>query len=682
MIRIHLFILYLFLAWNLNAQNYSFNFNTSGRRVCLVSSEVDSNNDYVKLVFHDSLSNTNEPLFLYRRPAGTHTWTNIASTINGGTGHWIDTNVKPGELWEYQVKRKNTWTFAGVTYDAVGYTMGALLIDNSNYKGQMILLAANDIPANLPVKYNRLKKELTNDGWFVNELIVQRATNWNSGTEVVTIKNQVKALYNNAPPDDKPKCLFILGHVPLPRSGSTNVAAPDDHNQNKGARGSDGYYADIDGLFTDTNTYNPGGLSTPLAINLPGDFKWDQDFFPSDVEMAFGRIDFADITEIATPEFSLLENYLDRLSKYKNVDNGYYMGEKSAFYFGYNNSNDGSYRSLINISKPENVYQKTDNSNHNQWVQNNGPFKIYMQNISTPAISDWQTYGMNATVYSGDQSYWGFGDVPQPDGVYSRIRTLLGLESKCIVALWTTTGLNIFHQACSGQAFGLAMKDIINHNSTNQYLEKPPQQYDTPEWWNRTHFEIWGDPTISLFQVKPVTNLTLSAVNGNAVLQWTPSADTDIVGCHIYESTSEFGIYRKISTSLITGNSCQIPTYNANNWYMVKAVKRIESGCGRFLHPSLGSAIHAVLVLNTNSYTDTLNPAVFPNPTNTVFNIKSDHGIRNIKVYTASGLMILNETVSASACTVDAANWPNGLYFLEISDEQGNKRIEKVIKSN
>ena len=188
--------------------------------------------------------------------------------------------------------------------------------------------------------------------------------------------------------------------------------------------------------------------------------------------MAFGRVDFADLTEISTPEITLIENYLDRLSHYRNVSDGFYMGEKSAFYFGYNNSNDGSYRSLVNISKPENVFQKTDNSNHNQWVLNNGPFKIYMQNVTIPNLDDWLNYGMNATVYSSDQSYWGFGDVPQPLGVYSRIRTLLGMESKCLVALWTTMGINIFYQSCDGLSIGEAMKEIINHNEVNQYLEK------------------------------------------------------------------------------------------------------------------------------------------------------------------------------------------------------------------
>lgn len=137
----------------------------------------------------------------------------------------------------------------------------------------MVLLVADDIPQNLANKYHQLKKEITGDGWYVNELIVPRASNWDSGEEVVAIKNQISQVYQDQPENDKPKLLFILGHLPLPRCGSADVVAPDEHSQNRGARGCDAYYADMDGLFTDTSTYNPGGLVTPLAVNLPGDFK-------------------------------------------------------------------------------------------------------------------------------------------------------------------------------------------------------------------------------------------------------------------------------------------------------------------------------------------------------------------------------------------------------------------------
>jgi hypothetical protein len=662
------------------AQNFSFNFAATGRRVCLVSSKVAANNSNVKIIFHDSLSNTSEPLFVNKRLLGTTSWSNVASNITPGTGHWIDTNVSAGEVWEYQVKRNNTWSFASTNYSAVGYTLGALLTDNSVYNGQMILLVAQDIPTNLATKYFRLKKELTNEGWFVNELIVPKATNWDSGNQVVTIKTQIQNIYNAAPTTDKPKVLLILGHVPMPRSGSANVVAPDDHSQNAGARGCDGYYADMDGVYTDTATFNPGGLTTPLAINQPNDFKWDQDYFPSNLEMAFGRVDFADITDVTTSELGLIENYLDRLSNYRNVNTGFDMGDKSAFNLGYNNSNDASYRTLLNVSKPENVYQKTDASNHNQWVQNNGPFKVYMQNVLVPSITDWQTYGMNATVYSSDQSYWGFGDVPQPSGVFSRIRALLGVDSKCLVALWTTTSIGLFHQACNGQSIGQALLHTMNHNTTNQHLEKPQQQYDTEAWWNRTHFEIWGDPTISLYQVKPVNNLTLTNVSGNPELQWTPSSDTAVLGYHIYESNTELGVFQRISTSPITITNFTIQNYNPSHWYMVKAIKVVESGCGKLLQSSIGKSIQADVNLTSAEFQTTKSWMVYPNPVKDQLQIRSENKLQKIRIYNNLNQLVLNIQPKTTDYLIDCSSWQSGLYFIEIIDELQKRDTIKIIK--
>ena len=681
--QILILLLTLFLNWNLFAQNYSFDFNSSGRRVCLVSSEINSGNNEVKILFLDSFNNATEPIFVYRRALGSSTWTSVANSLPAGTAQWIDNNVNPGEIWEYQVKRQNTWNYTNQNYDAVGYTMGILAHDNTNYKGQMILLVSNDIPNNLAIKYTRLKKEFTADGWFVNELIVPRATNWDSGIDVVGIKNQITTIYNNAPTNDKPKALFILGHVPLPRSGSLDIVSPDDHVENRGARGCDAYYADIDGLFTDIATYNPGGLATPLAVNLPGDFKWDQDFFPSNIEMAFGRIDFADITDISTPEMTMIENYLDRLSKYKNVATGFEMGEKSAFFLGYDNSNDASFRSLLNISKPNLVFQNISGPIHNQWVQNNGPFKIYMQNITVPAISDWQTYGMNATVYTSDQSYWGFGDVPQTLGEYSRIRALLGIDSKCLIAFTTTMGMNIFHQACSGKPLGVAMKEIMNHNQTNQYLEKPPQDYDTENWWNRTHFAFYGDPTLNLYQIKPPSNFTINESNGQASLQWTASSDVNVIGYHIYESTTEFGKFERITNNPITTNSYIIPNYVPGKWYMVKSVKMIESGCGKFLHSSIGLSIEDNLTLGTSNQNNIAYAKVYPNPSNNKFNITSPEMIASFVVYNAQGSQIeLNKNLNQRDFIIDCSAWSNGIYFMNIKTIDGKIETIKLLKSN
>lgn len=672
---------FLLFLGNINAQNYTFNFDVTGQRVCLLSSEVSISNKEVKILFLDSLSNTSRQSDVYRRRYGSTEWTLVASSLIAGTGHWIDNNVNEGEIWEYQVKRSKTWNYEGVKYDAIGYTMACMMHDNTNYKGQLILLVANDIPINTPAKYNRLKKELTSDGWFVNEIIVPKSTNWDSGNEVVTIKTKIVNVYSGAPSNDKPKALFILGQVPLPRSGASSVVAPDDHVENKGARGCDAYYADIDGVYTDTATYNPGGLVTPLAINLPGDFKWDQDFFPSDIEMAFGRIDFADISDVALTELQMIENYLDRLSNYKNVATGFEMGNKSGFFFGYDNSNDGSYRSLLNISKPKDVYQNYTGPNHNQWVKNNGPFSIYMQNLVVPSLSDWTTYGMDATVYSSDQSYWGFGDVPQPAGVYSRIRSLLGIESKCLVTLWTTTGINIFHQACSGEPLGISMKTIMNHNSINNYLEKPQQEYDAKNWWNRTHFAFYGDPTINLYQVHPPKDITLTSVNNKAQLSWLSSSDAIILGYQVYESTSEFGVYNKISTSIVTDSKFIIDNYINGNWYMVKAVKVIESGCGQFLHSSMGIDLQSNLVISETEDELSGGISIYPNPTSNFINVLCDTEIKVYKVMDAKGKVVIEKSINSIDFIIDLSPLSSGIYIIKLVKQNGDYIARKLVKS-
>lgn len=595
-----LFIISLF-CFKSNSQNYSFNFNSNGQRVCLAESYFDNNAGFIKIKLTDHLSNLNKTTDIYRRlPGGDGMdWTLVAADLPAGTAEWTDLNTVPGNKYEYQIKRKDSWTYNSILYDAIGYTMGCARTDNSDYQGQMILLVASNVSSGLAVKYERLKTELTGEGWKVNEIIVNKAVGWDSGSDVSSIKSQIFQVYQNAPVDDKPKLLFILGHVPMPRSGSTNVTAPDGHNENKGARGSDSYYADIDGVYTDAATYNPGGLQTSLAINLPNDYKWDQDFLPSNVEMGFGRVDFEGITDYTDGELVLMERYLDKLSNYRNVAPGWDMGFKTAFNFGYNNSNDASYRNLLNLSTSNQVYENISSLPHPQWVSQNGPFMVYMQNEVAPAINEWNTHGMNAAIYTSDQSYWGFNDVPQSNSVYSRIRSLPASNTKCIAALWTTAAANLFYQACTGGPIGLVLKEVINHNSVNQKLERPQQEWDTDEWWNRTHFALNGDPSIRLYQVPPARDPQISFATGLAVLEWSAPLTGSGYTYNVYTSAEQFGIYSKMNILPVTDLNFGLTNYQPGRWYMVRSVQTVTSGCGSFYQPGLGVFAHSDIVLSS-----------------------------------------------------------------------------------
>ena len=556
----------------------------------------------VTIHFLDAAANTTQTTNVYRRHLyGTGAdWNLVASGLAAETASWTDNNVALGDVWEYQVKRLH-----GVSF-STGYIAATVGYDQTNYRGRMILLVADNIVSGLPAKYAELKKDLTGDGWYVQELVVAKATDWDAADKVITIRSMVQNIYNNAPVNDKPKQLFILGHVPLPRAG-LNGQTPDDHIQNAGARGADTYYADVDGNFTDVSTYNPGGLSSPYAVNLPGDYKWDQENIPSELEMAFGRIDFTDIASYSGTELGFTDQYLTRLHHYKQVDAGFNMGTKTGFYLGYDNSNDGSYRSLPAISGANNVYQNTSALPHPQWVQQNGPFSVYMQNRFAPQTGEWDTYGMNAAVYTSDQSYWGFGDVPEGNQ-YSKIRSILCANSKCVMIIWTTMAINIFHQTGAGESIGMACKQIMDHNATNQKLEKPSSPFDTPAFWNRTQFELYGDPTIRLQQVVPASSPQIASGAGNSiVLQWTASPDNNITGYHIYKSSSEFGQFNKISgTTPVVATTFTDNDPHAGEWYMIRAVKQQTTGSGIFFNPAQGIFIFnslTVLTVTLNDFT-------------------------------------------------------------------------------
>lgn len=604
-IKLFSFQLILIISFNtIKAQifsNFSSNYSNYGQRVCLVETTINTITPSVTINFLDAASNTNNVTSVYRRALNNNTWTVQVSNLPAGTTSWTDNNVVLGDAWEYQVRRTSNYIFNGTNYDAIGYTCAALLYDQTNYKGQMILLVAQSLLNNISTKITRLKKDLTADGWFVNEIVVSDATNWDSGTEVVSIKNQITSIYNNAPLLDKPKALFIVGHVPLPRSGSTNVITPDDHEENAGARGADSYYADVNGVWTDAATFSPAGLVTPLAANLPNDFKLDQDFLPSDVEMAFGRIDFKDLTDIGNTELFLTEQYLDRLHNYKTVAPGFFMGSKSVFDFGYDNSNDQSLRCLPNISGINNVYESGTSSQYNAaYLNANGPFAINMQNSGVPEVTDWQANGMPATIFSSDQSYWGFGDVPQNNTIYSRIRSLLAVNTKCLITLWTTTAANQFHQLAIGETFGESLRQVINHNISNNRLERPFQQYDTPDWLNRTHMTMYGDPTLRIYQVYPASNLSIISVGSTALLSWSASIDASIIGYHIYKSSTEFGKYIRLTNIPISNTSYSDATFVSGNWYMVRVIRYQTTGSGTFKNASAGIFVQGNFTLPVN----------------------------------------------------------------------------------
>lgn len=684
-IQLTLFLLLFGIINLLSAQIEStFDFSTEGKRVCLVDVSVDLNTPSTTLNFRDAALNTTDPIAVYRRPlyGNGDDWVLQVADLTPGTETWTDTNVNLGERWEYQVRRANN------TGEAIGYVAATVLYDQSDYRGQMILVVSDDYANDLSEKITRLKKDLTADGWFVNELVVGKGNiHLFDENRVVGVKDSIAEIYYNAPINDKPKVLFLLGSVPLPRGGQ-GLQAPDGHIESTGARGSDSYYADIDGVFTDTATYEIPEQTYDIIKNFPGDNRWDQDKIPSELEMAFGRVSFLRVTSgVYAEELEMMERYLDRLHDYRYVTSGDKIGTKTAFNEnGFANSTDASYRCLPALSGGENIDHSniTESAGHNEWVANNGPFMWYMSNRWIPELPGWENFGMDALVYSSDQSNFGYGDLPNNsvDNPWqaSTIRRILSYDSKCLITLWTTSAVNVFHQAGVGEPLGYACKFIMDHNSDNQNYEKVVQSWDEPDWWNRTHFNFFGDPTLRLYQTIPATNLQLATTIDDLKLEWTASTDLNLAGYHVYKSDSEFGVYQKISgDSPLLETDFTDPFYQIGDWYMVRAIATQTSGSGIFLNPSQGVFIEGDLVLSTKIAEIEETVSIFPNPTQNHFTINSDAKIDKLEIWDTSGKLIQSiSRTSLNDSSIDISALSKGSYVVILYSGEKSKQKQVV----
>jgi len=652
----------------------TFNYNIEGQRVCLVDAIVT--NEGLQLNFLDASLNDQDVTAVYRRNiyGNGSDWVLQVSGLPAGTISWTDSNVQEGDLWEYQIRRTQA------SGDALGYVAGSYYFDQSDYRGQMILAISDDLIETLPDHINRLKKDLTADGWFVNELIISNGGNsFDYGDQVIDVKNAITNIYDSAPTDDKPMVLTILGNVPLPRSGQ-GLQPPDGHIEASGARGSDVYYADIDGLFSDIATYDVPEQNDPILKNYPGDFKWDQDVIPSELEMAFGRINFhRSVDGNVLAEEQAMRQYLDRLHDFRYVTSGTKLGTRSAFYAnGYSNSTDASYRSLPALSGGSDIMDSgiSNESGHCEWVKNNGPFLWYMQNQFVPQLTEWETHGMDALVYSSDQSYWGYGDLPN-NGSNSgwssaAIRRILSYDnSNCLIALWTTSAINVFHQAGVGEPLGYACKQIMDHNEQNQKLEKVHQEWDTPEWWNRTHFNFFGDPTLRLYQTFPPSDLALGT-EAPLSLEWTPSIDPNIIGYHVYKSDSELGKYVKLTLDPITDTNYNDPSFIEGEWYMVRAVANQTTGSGIFLNPSHGIFVEGRTIVSAEDVIMNFKVSIFPNPTSDYVRVTSDVIPERIEIVDVLGKTILQKNDGLQFSTeINVSDLPASNYFIKIFTEAG-----------
>ncbi len=557
-----------------------------------VSATVESAPDRIVLTWPQDTNAVPSAYTIFRKAPNGTSW-GMGTTLSGQTTSYIDSDVSSGRAYEYRII-KNSRDYTGYGYIQAG--IDAPLVDQ---RGTVLLVVDRTFTTSLALELARLEQDLRGDGWTVVRREVGRSDSPPS------VKAVIQAVYNADPAGVK--SVFLFGHIPVPYSGQFN---PDGHPDHIGAWPADVYYGDMDGVWTDsvvnyTQTLNTDPVDAKRISNLPGDGKFDQTTIPSAVELEVGRVDLANMPgrqKWGGPATFASETELMR--KYLNKDHAFRhrhtRPERIAVlgdYFGYRGGEAfaaSGFRSFAPLVGAQNV--------RNLNLEFNGQKGVWIRAV---AERDYLlAYGCGAGNYAtmGGLGATGFyNDGSTTEVVDHNTRAVFNLlfgswlgdwdnednflraplaNDHGLATAWSGRPHWFIHPLGLGETLGHVTRMAQNNKGLYQ------TQINTAE--NRVHIALMGDPTLRLHPVVPPGPIIGSWREGNATMSWAPSADSGLIGYHIYRGDTARGPFARLTDSPIIAAQFVDRNVPAGATYMVRAIKLERTPSGTYQNPSQG----------------------------------------------------------------------------------------------
>lgn len=253
--------------------------------------------------------------------------TNATASLDSNAISWTDTNVVAGESYEYRlirdiVKQVGTDTTTKLPIYAhvwgFGFVWSGIEAAPVN-RGTVLIVVDTTMVIPLSKELTTFRDDLASDGWNVIQASCERAETFNASA-VEAVRQLIKSVRTDTRNDLN--SVVLVGRVPVPYSGNI---APDGHGDHVGAWPADGIYGDINGNYTDFSVNRPN-TSRPSNNNVPGDGKYDQSTFASNVLVAVGRIDMFNLPVFPNTELELLKKYFDKNHAYRTASYPVKMG--------------------------------------------------------------------------------------------------------------------------------------------------------------------------------------------------------------------------------------------------------------------------------------------------------------------------------------------------------------------
>jgi len=503
---------------------------------------------------------------VYKKLKTDISWGIPIATLGGSINQYVDT-ATIGLNYEYRVFR------AGSGYSGNGYINAGIEVPEVFKRGKLILFVDSSFIVSLAPEITRLIIDIEGDGWEVIRHDVLRTGS------VTHIKDLI---INDYYPDSAVKAVFLFGHIPVPYSGNIN---PDGHGDHLGAWPADCYYADVDGIWTDS--FVSSTTASPLRTqNVPGDGKFDQSLVPGDLELQVGRVDFNNMPAFSLTEEQLLKNYLDKDHDYRKKifyplkqavidDNFGYFGSEAFAASGYKNF--GPLLGASNVVAAD--YFTNMSATSYAWSYGCGGGS-YIGASGIGSTSNFATSNLQGVFTMLFGSY--FGDW---DSQNNFLKAPLA-QGRVLTSVWSGRPHYQFHHMGLGENIGYDILQTQN-NPGNLYYASPTSI--TGRW---VHNALMGDPTLRNDVVAPVTNVIATKAGYNCLITWSASTETALVGYNIYMKNDTNSAYVKINATPVTGttytDNCLL--YKGTYTYMVRALKLENVPSGTYFNMSEGIA--------------------------------------------------------------------------------------------
>jgi hypothetical protein len=642
-----------------------------------------------------------------RRPKGATTWGAAMATLPGSATGYTDMSAAPGVEYEYKVARSGAGGIGN------GYVSSGIALPPVEERGVLILVVESSLMAPLTAAIAQLEDDLLGDGWFVERLIVDASDAPSS------VRAQIAAAYAADPTGVR--SVYLLGHVPVPYSGSQT---PDGHGYHSGAWACDGYYGELDGNWTDA-TVNSVGSNWAWNHNVPGDGKFDQNSFPSALELQVGRVDLSRLGAFPESEVELLEGYLAKAHAYKTAafrvperaviwDNLQWTGYPLAV---------SAHMSMDPVVGADSVLILNDQL----------PFALRYQ-----AFDDLMTFQAGAGILSGGPSpFLGtengmsttqlsnttrggvfnmsigsyFGDWDNPDNF---LRALLA-KGNALAHVWSGLPNWFLHPMALGEPIGYCALRTLNNTNSDYTLANGGWQGQN---MGRVHLGLMGDPSVRVRYTAPPTGLVATNQQWYTTFSWQPSPDT-VDGYLIYRIDEDARALVRITPEPVLGTSYTTTTpFEPGVRYMVRAIRLLTTPSGSYHDLSLGAmafssgvqlpdcagvvgggalpgtvcddgdptTIDAVYDLQCVCASPTIgidereggSLRMWPSPANDRLHVQSAVVGGVLTVRSITGAEVWRQRMESTDCVVNTATWNAGTYFVEWMPPQASAAPARV----